>query len=558
MTVFNISFIKNGIGQANLCKAETAEQAQAYFESIAPDVEIIGVSVNNECYKPGKPCHEVPEGWETPKAENVAAKNADRKQSAKVSASARLSLWERCKVDNIPDHDRKADTKTVAAETRKHIKERFPEIKFSCRIGSGGWAAANEVNFYFKSAPFSKDSAYFKAVKKYVEAWLWSFNYDNSDSMTDYFDRNFYEFIKADYDFAETEPTEAQKADLANFDEESQKAKEEEAKQQAEEYKKYLAECEAREKDCKKREEMEKAQKEEINSHVCVVEIAENDKYIISGNMICGAGKENSLNELQNDGTEKEESAVVKKELHFSDENIYNNFCNLFLHDFGFLNGCGGTGTLDKRVNVENYRQLNSAQRESVKWILWDCVAVFLNNELRLIIDPEGYSYSRYVNVVSGEYTKAMLHEEEHAEEQKDREAFHFPAPIAEQAQNLEVQMHYTLIDIDPWTMCATTHHITLNKANLTQYAQYNNALHIEYSEQGKKKDQEQYFRDGSSVLLYEGFLPPVPLELIKTQISDGMYQMRNAGAGAGKFMVDVFRHYKSVGYDPVVNTLQF
>lgn len=72
MTVFNISFIKNGIGQANLCKAETADQARAYFESIAPDAEIIGVSVNNEGYKPGKPCHEVPDGWiATDTAENI-------------------------------------------------------------------------------------------------------------------------------------------------------------------------------------------------------------------------------------------------------------------------------------------------------------------------------------------------------------------------------------------------------------------------------------------------------------------------------------------------------
>lgn len=160
-------------------------------------------------------------------AESIADGKTETVNTNVKKAESFPSLWERCKTETIPEHDRRTDTKTVAAETRKHIKQRFPEIRFSCRIGSSGWAAANEVNFYFKSAPFAKDSIYFEAVESYVKAWLWSFNYDNSDSMTDYFDRNFYENI-SDWDFEETKPTEAQKADLANFDMESKKAKEEE------------------------------------------------------------------------------------------------------------------------------------------------------------------------------------------------------------------------------------------------------------------------------------------------------------------------------------------
>lgn len=489
-------------------------------------------------------------------AESIADVKAEAKQAVKKVASL-PSLWDRCKVDNIPEHCRTTDTKTVAAETRKHIKERFPEISFSCRIGSGGWAAANEVNFYFKSAPFAKDSVYLEAIEKYVKSWLWSFNYDNSDSMTDYFDRNFYEHIST-WDFVEIEPTEAQKADLANFDEESQKAKEAEERQREEEYKKYLAECEEEEKAYKERQKVEESQKEEINTHVQVVEIAENDKYIISGSMICGIGKENNISELQSEGTEKEESAVIKKELYFTDENIYNNFCNLFLHDFDFLSDCGGTGTLDKRVNDDNYQKLNSAQRESVKWILWDCVAVFLNSELKLIIDPEGHSYSRYVNIVTEEYTKTALHEAEQTEEQTEREAFYIPSPIAEQAQQIEAGKDYTLIYIDPWTMYATMHHITINKKDIRRYAQYDNSLYIEYGEKGKRKAQYQYFHDGGSVLLYDGFLPAVPSDMTQKRISANMYEIRNAGMCVHDFMIDVFRYYRESGYKPIVNTLQF
>lgn len=491
-------------------------------------------------------------------AESIADKKTDEPKKESKKAASLPSLWDRCKTDSIPEHCQTTDTKTVAAETRKHIKERFPEIKFSCRIGSSGWASANEVNFYFKSAPFSKNSIYFEAVKNYVKEWLWSFNYDNSDSMTDYFDRNFYENIAVHGDFLETEPTEAQKVDLANFDKESEKAKLKEEKKREEEFKKYLAEQEEKEKAYKEYRKVVEAQKEEINTHVEVIEIPENKKYIVSGSMLCGMGKECNIEELHKWGEEKEENALVKKELYFTDEKIYNNFCNLFLHDFDFLSGCGGTGTLDNRVTGENYRQLNNAQRESVKWILWDCVAVFLNGELKLIIDPEGYSYSRYVNIVLGEYEKTMLHEAEETEEHTEREEFYIPAPIATQAENMEESKKYTLIYIDPWTTRATMHHITISKKDITQYAQYKNALYLEYIERGKRKVKYQYFHDNSNILLYEGFLPEVPSDIIKKKVSDNMYQVRNAGISTNDFMIDIYKYYKNNGHIPKINTLQF
>ena len=489
-------------------------------------------------------------------AESIVGKKTETTEKIK-KVSSLPSFWERCKTNNIPEHCRTADTKTVAAETRKHIKERFPEIKFSCRIGSGGWAAANEINFYFKSAPFAKDSIYFEAVKAYVKAWLWSFNYDNSDSMTDYFDRNFYENIST-WDFEETEPSESQKDDLADFDNENQKAKEEEKKQREDEYKKFLAGQAENEKAYKERQKIEDVQKEEIRDHVKIVDIEEEKKYIVSSSMVCGIGKECNIEELQNEGTEKEESALVKREIYFTDEKIYNNFCNMFLHDFNFLNGFGGTGTLDKRVADENFRQLNSRQREEVKWILWDCIAVFLNDELKLIIDPEGHSYSRYVNLISGEYTKTMLNDEEKKEEQTERESFYIPEPIAEQAQNVEAGKDYTLIYIDPWTMTATAHHITVQKKDIRQYAQYSNALYLEYIERGKRKAQYQYFHDGNKILLYKGLLSDVPAEIKQKKISDNMYQIHNAGIGANDFMIDVYKYYKHNGHIPETNNLQF
>ena len=81
--------------------------------------------------------------------EEITAANI-KKSVVKTSKIA--PLWDRCQVSEIPEHDKHLTTKEIAEQTRKHIKERFPEIKFSCRIGSGGWAAHNEVNFYNCSA----------------------------------------------------------------------------------------------------------------------------------------------------------------------------------------------------------------------------------------------------------------------------------------------------------------------------------------------------------------------------------------------------------------------
>lgn len=363
--------------------------------------------------------HKVKKCWYAKKNEETA-KIAQELSSEEITAanikksvvktSKLAPLWERCQVSEIPEHDKYLTTKEIAEQTRKHIKERFPEIKFSCRIGSGGWSAHNEVNFYFKSAPFSKDSTYFEAINNYVKCWLWSFNYDNSDSMADYFDRGFYENIST-WDFEESEANEEQRADMSDFDKKAEEAKKAEEERQRAEYEAWQKEREEEIKRAEIRRKKEEADRAKILEEIKIVDIAESEKYIITANMVCGCGKDNNIEEVKKDGYKKEESAIIKREVYFISEENYNNFCNLLMYDWEFCNGCGGTGTLDKRVNDDNFNKLNASQRDCVKWILWDCVAVYLNNKLMLIIDPEGYNYCRYANIVEGQIKKELLKE---------------------------------------------------------------------------------------------------------------------------------------------------
>ncbi len=66
MEIYNVSFQKNDVYQARLVKAQSMEQAEAYFRHIEPGAEFIGISINQEGYKPGKPMEVVPEGWVAP------------------------------------------------------------------------------------------------------------------------------------------------------------------------------------------------------------------------------------------------------------------------------------------------------------------------------------------------------------------------------------------------------------------------------------------------------------------------------------------------------------
>lgn len=472
-----------------------------------------------------------------------------------------VSLWNRCKTDDISRErnmeigGRYCDTKAIAAETRKHIKERFPEIKFSCRIGSGGWASANEVNFYFKQSPYEKDSVYFEAIRDYVKAWLWSFNYDNSDLMTDYFDRGFYEEIST-WDYEVVEPTEAQLQDMADFDKEMEKAEEEKRAEEERKYQEYLKEQEEQKKLWEERERIAKAKAEEINDNVEVKDLDE--KYVLEGEMLCGIGKECSLAEVREEGrrNSKKETVLIKREIHFSDERIYDNFCEMFLYDWEFLAGFGGTGTFDERVTDENIQLLTTSQRSDVKWILWDCVAVFLNGELKLVIDPEGYSYARYVNEVVGELTRTTIEDEE--KEGKDKPEFHFPEPVAEQAEGLEVGKTYSMIKLNPWTLMSERTDFKLEGKELTSYAQYKNSLRLRFTIKGKRNLQECFIHDGSETIIIPGEAPSAPADIAKRIINENMYEDLTSGMNAKTFLVNMVRFYEAQDIKPVINTLQY
>lgn len=65
--LYNVSFMLNGVDCANLVDADAdMEMVKEYFihEHLNGDKNrFVGISENNESYKPGKPVHKMPNNW---------------------------------------------------------------------------------------------------------------------------------------------------------------------------------------------------------------------------------------------------------------------------------------------------------------------------------------------------------------------------------------------------------------------------------------------------------------------------------------------------------------
>lgn len=63
--MYEISFEKNGVYQANLIDAPDARTARDWFEEQKPDATICGIDEFSGMMKPGIPVHCVPDGWKS-------------------------------------------------------------------------------------------------------------------------------------------------------------------------------------------------------------------------------------------------------------------------------------------------------------------------------------------------------------------------------------------------------------------------------------------------------------------------------------------------------------
>lgn len=301
-----------------------------------------------------------------------------------VTAS-NYDLWDLTRTDtleNLYDKYHIIDTKEIASRVRKHLRERFPFCKWSIRI-----SGYSQINISLTSCPFASNSEETTAIAKYASLYTDSYNYDNSDPMTDYFDYNFICTSPrnvVDDDFTQSEMTDELRAISANFH----------AKQIAYE----VAEQERSDRQWQERMERYKAERAQAEDRAQIrkenekkIEAAAQCKdvdYYLTDCLEPELNKNDTIAEYKEQFSEdmsgcRYVDCRVTREVTLPREE-YNFFCNYLLSDYSFLEGMGGA----------------------------NCVAVLCEDETDsdyvLIIDPQGYGYARYVYFAMNNVIKAV------------------------------------------------------------------------------------------------------------------------------------------------------
>lgn len=305
----------------------------------------------------------------------------------KPKTETNIDLWSLTRTEGIEDNygkTRITNTKEIAANVRKHLRNRFSMCKWSVT------SDYNSICVELLESPFSRNSEVLKAIVNYAYTYAQSWNYNNSDLMTDYFDVNFYGAYKVSYNYNQREckPNETElETDFlvkkSEFDAEQKKQEEERIKKGVEEYKIRQAEYEKAE-----AERQKKIRRIEKNAEIKTVD------YTILNCVDTGTSKLNSIADYE---TEKEYSrriCKISKEVHFNSDD-YELFSKMLLSDFTFIAGTGGTNTDDNRI-------MATEEKESVEFYSVNCVAVYCDNKLKMVIDAQGYGYARYVYLIDG------------------------------------------------------------------------------------------------------------------------------------------------------------
>lgn len=359
-------------------------------------------------------------GEAKPAAITDGAAKADQKQNTNKKEVA--PLFERVQIaEDINNSDNAHGGKEIASIVRKHIRERFPECKFSVT------SDYNSVNITLKSSPYEhktldyspeienqeyrrferENNKEINAIINYCEKYVKSYQYcTNYDPYGDYGSSyNIYAHVRLDYDYTQMEQTEADIMTVSAFRASLEAQEDAEAIEQEKRIAEAIKEREASNAAAEVRRAQEEKDHAYIMDNVKSVDIAEDEQYIIYGAQMADCNKMQYLDEYKKQIESNEfylKDVKITREIHFKNADALNLFSGMLLRDFSFLAETGGSYTDDPRVNsMTDYNNMSKDERETVKFNLYG-IAVYLGGVMQFIIDTQGYSYARYVGLVDG------------------------------------------------------------------------------------------------------------------------------------------------------------
>lgn len=524
-----------------------------------------------------------------------------------------FDLWTITRTDDIPDFyaaEHLHDNKEIAKRVRDHIKARFPMCKIS--VTKQDFAGGGSIDGRIKSAPWAKDSDEMKSILRYCDTYLNAYNYDNSDSYSDYWDVNFYESFQISYDYEQTAYNDADRISEA-FRQQKAEAEEKERIE-------YERRCAEDEEQRKIDAERCRIAEEERNKAIAILEgrkVVKSVDYWVTNALDCTI-KCSSIDEVRDEISGYDEcrrNVHIKHDVYLNDED-YETISKNLMSDYSFCSGHGGTGTDDYRVNsFDDFAKMTKAERESVEVYIEDAIAVYRNDELMFLANPEGYGYIRYALIlddkskVVDDYKGATGISEEEAEEYAraadvlvggyneigddcDADALRkwchdnnfklspeiirsLPAgaikscaydayftipPIQEQfkAADLKYGQKITIVRggvfCMPSVILATVDHVEYKR-----YAQYEDSVSLVIKPKGKRSLYVSRFYSADGVV-YDGWLDDLPRTLffdIKRDGTTGMVSQDSKFMSFDKGILETaLNYYGEQGHEPIVNTV--
>ncbi|MBL4968984.1 LPD29 domain-containing protein [Bacillus halotolerans] len=324
----------------------------------------------------------------------------------------KIDLWDATQWHEF-EVNQEQEVKEMAKEIRKHVRQRFPQCKFS--VTTGGSYLHSTINITIKSSPYEKGSVYLTAIYDYCNSLLNNYRhcYSPADPYTDYAGSyNFYGHVSLDWEYKETEQTEEIKEDMTLFDSKLEEFEEAEKARKEKELQKYLKEQEIKNAEYKRQQQEEKKQIENIYSSIVVKQLNEEQQYFVIDSQFANLNKNSTLDQYKDEVTKGDftlENVKITKEVHFNTEEALNNFSNMLLNEFDFLAETGGSFTEDHRINsMIDYYNMDDLEKRTVQWNLYG-VGVYYNGKLKFIVDAQGYSYARYVGLVDNAKIKKSI-----------------------------------------------------------------------------------------------------------------------------------------------------
>ncbi|MCY7542485.1 hypothetical protein P9173_09390 [Bacillus safensis] len=382
---------------------------ELYFDNKPGNETLTHLKSNGFRYSGFKKCWWSKRTNESLEVANNITKNKityiEKKNQNKEVKKNEFNLWNATQWTPF-EVNKEQDVKLISKEIKKHLTKRFPGFNFSVR--TGGNHMYNSINIEIKKTPYEKKSVYLSAVREYCETVLNHYRhcYSAADTYTDYAGSyNFYGNVSIDWEYKQTEPTEDIKTDCEMYDLKSEeKANEEKLKKDAE-FKQYLEEQERRNKEYQRTQLEESEKVEEITSSIEIKELDEEQQYFVMNSQFANLNKNCTLTEYKNEvekGDYSNEDVKITKEIHFNNADAYENFGNMLMTNFDFLNETGGSFTEDNRINSYlDYDMMDEFEKRTVKWFRKG-VAVYFGDKMMFVVDAQGYSYARYVGLIEG------------------------------------------------------------------------------------------------------------------------------------------------------------